>query len=356
MTGRERFQRIMQYQPVDRLPVLFLEPYEGATLDRWRGEGLPGDVWPDTFFGLDAMRLVPWQPFAIPPFELRRIAEDEESYTETDIFGAVVHRSRNAPAMYYGYVDHPVKTLADWQRMVERYQAATPGRHPEDLEATIAALNAADTPVVLQIFPFFFRLGFYLLGMERFMTAFYEEPELLHAMFSHWGQYTLELVRPYLGKVKIDAVTFAEDLAYKTSTHLSPRLYEEFWLPHQAPLIAALQEAGVPLICMWSAGQLDQMLPVLLRNGFNCTWPLERGSGMDPLAVREKYGRALRLGGGIAKETLIAGPAAIDRELERLMPLIVDGGFIPAIDDMIPPEVPFAHVRHYLEAVRAVRL
>jgi uroporphyrinogen decarboxylase len=62
----------------------------------------------------------------------------------------------------------------------------------------------------------------------------------------------------------------------------------------------------------------------------------------------------LRLGGNISKEALIAGPAAIDREIARLMPLVRDGGFVPALDDMVPLEVPLTHYRYLIEAIRAI--
>ena len=42
MTDRERFRRVMAYEPVDRLPVMALEPYEAEALERWRTRGLPG--------------------------------------------------------------------------------------------------------------------------------------------------------------------------------------------------------------------------------------------------------------------------------------------------------------------------
>ena len=79
-------------------------------------------------------------------------------------------------------------------------------------------------------------------------------------------------------------------------------------------------------------------------------------AGMDPVMLRKRFGRELRLGGGIAKEALIAGPDAIDREIERLMPVIRDGGFIPAVDDCPPPEVPLKTFAYYVEALRKICL
>jgi uroporphyrinogen decarboxylase len=33
----------------------------------------------------------------------------------------------------------------------------------------------------------------------------------------------------------------------------------------------------------------------------------------------------------------------IDRELERLKPLLDQGGYIPHLDHLVPPDIPYAH-------------
>lgn len=345
----------MRYQPVDRLPVILLEPFEGYGVEQWQRQGdLPADRRPDEFLGMDVIRKLPIDFSPRPPFAPTVLYEDDAYYVDVDWMGGTVRRDRSAPGMYYGYLTHPVKTLDDWKRYRERFQAAAEGRVPADLDAACAALNAAETPVGFDLFPFFFRLGFYAMGMEPFLTAFYDQPALIHAMFADWSDFVLALIRPVLPKVRLDYVTFAEDLAYKGGPHISPAIYRDFWLPYQAPIVAELQRHGVPLIAMWTAGDITALLPLLLEHGFNSTWPLE-GPGMDPYRLRERFGPALKLAGGISKQTLIDGPAAIDRELDRLLPLIAAGGFIPAPDDCIPPEVPFATFRHYVEAVRRLR-
>ena len=67
--------------------------------------------------------------------------------------------------------------------------------------------------------------------MEPFMTAFYVTSDLIHEIFSYWTGYICSLIRPILDVVQIDFVLFPEDLAYKTSTHLSPKIYETIWYP-----------------------------------------------------------------------------------------------------------------------------
>ena len=75
----------------------------------------------------------------------------------------------------------------------------------------------------------------------------------------------------------------------------------------------------------------------------------EHASGMDVVAVRKKYGRDLRIWGGLDKRAVAKGQAAIEAELARVRPLIDEGGYIPHLDHSCPPDIPFANYCYYLE-------
>ncbi|MFO7612777.1 MAG: uroporphyrinogen decarboxylase family protein [Clostridia bacterium] len=358
MTPRERFIGIMDYQKVDGLPALAFEPYERTAIDRWAAESINPDFSPEEALGIAELIKVPVNLSPNPRFEHRIFEETDEFIIESDTtFGAKVKKMKSAPSMYYGFLDHQVKTAEDWKRIRFRYEENPKGRIPRNIDEVAVSLNSSDKPVKLEIFPYFFRLGFYLMGMERFMLAFYDQPSLIHEMFSFWNGLTIDMIKPFLSKVDIDVFVLAEDLAYNRGPHLSPEIYKEFWLPYQDRLISEVKSHHVENICLWSAGDIDGMIPLLLDHGINCIWPVERCSpNMDPIVLREKYGRDLRMGGGIPRSFLPLGPDAVDAEIERLMPLILDGGFIPAMDDMVSHEVSLESYSHYVNRLKSVKL
>jgi len=357
MTARERFRRTMAFEPVDRPPVLALEPYEESALRRWHTEGLPQGITPEEFLGMSRLVNVPVSFGPMPAFEEKVIFRDDRYEHAISSMGATLRRYRDNPSMLYGHIDHPVKTRADWDEYSQRFVPSTPGRIPlQWAESVAGAPSAFADPIGVCIFPFFFRLGFYALGMERFLSAFYEEPELIHRMFSDWSRFVIETIRPILQTVKLDYALLAEDLAGKNGPLVSPRTYAEFWHPYQDPVIRLLQDHNVPVICQWSAGQVEPLLPCMMQRGVNCTWPLEVVAGLQAADLRRRFGKALRLGGNIAKEAVIAGPQAIDREIERLMPVIGHGGVIPALDDMASPDMAFGHYRYLIQRLQAIRL
>ena len=344
----------MAFEPIDRLPVMALEPFEQSAIERWRTEGLPDGAHPGEFLDMSTFAGVPLSLGPVPAFEQTVLAEDAGSVTQISSMGATVKSMKEQPSLFYGHVDHPIKTRRDWDEYKLRFDATSPGRHPADLTALAQRLEQSPNPVHLSLFPCFFRFGFYSMGMERFLTAFYEEPELMHEIFAHLGRFYLDLVKPILDVVRVDCVTLNEDLAGKNGPLISPSLYQEFWCPNQDPLITLCKERGVQVVCMWSAGGLDPLLSGLIEHGFNCTWPLEAMAGMDAVDLRQRYGRDLLLGGNIAKEAVITGPDAIDAEIERLRPLIREGGFLPALDDMASPDMPFTHYRYLIESLQKI--
>jgi uroporphyrinogen decarboxylase len=99
---------------------------------------------------------------------------------------------------------------------------------------------------------------------------------------------------------------------------------------------------------------MDSLIPVWLDAGLNFLYPFEVQAGMDVLAVRRKYGRGLRMWGGVDKRALAHGPRAIDAELARLKPLMDEGGFIPHTDHSIPPDVPFRNYCYFMEKLGEV--
>jgi len=75
-------------------------------------------------------------------------------------------------------------------------------------------------------------------------------------------------------------------------------------------------------------------------------------AGVDAYHWRKEFGPELRIRGGIAKQPLVEGGKAIDRELERIRPLLEQGGYIPHLDHLVPPDIPYSHYCDYLDKKR----
>ncbi len=68
--------------------------------------------------------------------------------------------------------------------------------------------------------------------------------------------------------------------------------------------------------------------------------------------LREQYGRRLRLWGGVDKMIFLKDKAAVDAELERLRPVVEQGGFIPTVDHRVQEDASLALYQRYLDGKR----
>jgi uroporphyrinogen decarboxylase len=89
-----------------------------------------------------------------------------------------------------------------------------------------------------------------------------------------------------------------------------------------------------------------------LEEGVNIMFPIEIGAGSDPAAWRTEFGRDVLLRGGINKRAIAEGGAAIDAELERMRPLLEQGGCVPHLDHLVPPDISYANYCEYLDKKR----
>jgi uroporphyrinogen decarboxylase len=126
-------------------------------------------------------------------------------------------------------------------------------------------------------------------------------------------------------------------------------------VPNYQRITGLLKHYGVDVVVIDCDGDISQLVPLWLEGGVNCMFPLEIGAwGADPIAYREQYGHDLLMIGGVSKRILSSSREQITREVERLTPLVEDGGYIPTPDHRVPPDVPLQNYLFYLEEAKRI--
>lgn len=364
MTHLERFTHVMEYQPVDRVPNWEVGVWP-QTVERWEHEGLDRRLlhWDwftgEEYFGLDPREYIPVNLGMLPPFPTEVLARTDRYEIVRNGNGivtkALIEGTVNGGRMCMDqYLSFPVETLADFEALKNRYIAGQAARYePGWRDFRVAGWKNRQHVLVLgrncSTLGFYWR-GREWMGTENLSYAWYDDPPLCDAMMEFVADFTIETLRPVLDEVAPDYVFINEDMAMKSGPLLSPDTYRRYIQPHMRRLVDFLKGKGVRYVVVDSDGDTEPLIPLLLECGVDGLWPIERASDqMDPVALRKKYGRALRLWGAVDKRCIAAGPAAIDAHLRSLVPLIEDGGFIPTVDHTVPPDISLSHFRYYMQ-------
>jgi uroporphyrinogen decarboxylase len=192
------------------------------------------------------------------------------------------------------------------------------------------------------------------MGTVNLSYAWYDYPGLMHEMMDLIADFLIEVSRPVLEKIRVDYFVFNEDLSMKGGPLLGPDTYRTFVFPRMKRVVDFLRAHGTRYIALDSDGDPTVLIPLFMDAGVDTMWPIERASDVSPQAWRRRFGRSLRLWGGVDKRELARGPRAIRAHLREFIPLIEEGGFIPTVDHTVPPDVSWDNFRYYMEMKTAL--
>ncbi len=358
MTHRERFLRTYRFQEVDHVPDMEFG-YWDETFVRWHNEGLPqqidNNVVADRYFGFMPFADMPvnkWHHLGLlPAFEPRIIEETDRHKIIIDAEGVTSQVHKDGTDSIPHYLDWSLKTPDDWPAFQERLDPDDPARYPDDWDGVSKRLNNSSAPVQVPAGSLFGRLRNWM-GFENVAIAIMEQSEWIEEMMEHLTQLYVTVLGRIAQNVQIDCAMLWEDMAFRGGPMISPKLFRELMTPRYKRITDVLKEAGCEVFIVDCDGDITQLVEHWLAGGVNCMFPLEIAAGTDPFQIRERFGQDVLLLGGVNKRELAKDKQAIRAEVDRLVPLVEQGGYIPHVDHRCPPDVSYENYLYYLQYKR----
>ncbi len=340
---------------------LFRREFGFYCMERWYEQGLPRETnLAERFFydppGNHGLGQLGWCEAAFAPaFEEKLIEDRGDTEIVQDYAGRYVlfFKGRRSGFMPE-YVAHPVKDWRTWEEDVKwRLAVDAPGRFASfDARMAKAREMAGQGLMISQGL-----IGGYmylrsLIGPEGVLYMVYDQSDLIHDCMKVWFDLADAVIARHQTQVTLDELFLAEDICYNHGPLISPDMMREFLFPYYRQLIANVRARQIDparhlYIQIDTDGFANPTIPVYREIGMDVMSPFEVASGCDVVAVGRQF-PDLALWGGIDKRILATTPAAIDRELERILPVMrARGGFIPTCDHGVPEEVSLANYEHY---------
>ena len=399
MNPRERFNDYMRLQTVDRPPYLCWNGVRDYTVERWYGEGLLRDLegYPNDevrrHFGFDgptsrkgtelwkslgpgSVRVgqqgwygVPFvhkplpplgTPMAGPPPLGWYLIQETDRYRIYLINGGPTKMKQlkgddRGKRIYY---DYPEISRQNFEMMKKFYDPYHPARYPSEREkrAHLSDLTKDfEYPVVLGVGAPSLALEFFGGHLwQEVLYSYYDQPVLVAEIIEFFTDQMILSLENVLQDCTIDVVNLSDDhLCYSHGPWISPEHFRSFMLPNYRRLVDFLRSRGVDLILGYFGGNITELLPMFLDVGYDGFTHLSVENGMDAPALRREYGRNLRIIDNIGYRILLSDDRIIKKELERKLPLVEEGGYIPCIDEEVTVDVPFERFVYFDQQLKA---
>lgn len=378
---KELFLKIMNFEPCPRT-LKWEFGYWIGTLNRWYQEGLnkvegyqfdlkygdaiqgPGHPqgsysWsgqiskPESdvhnYFDFDKeWALVPYNYWIFPRFEKRIINEDKKyiEYFDTDGVKKKEYKDKSSMPMF---LEFPVKNRNDWERIKEeRFNFnSIDKRFIGDKDNFIKKSKSIDKPLGILDEPVgFFGSLRWLIGENSLFMLYYDDPKLLKDIVEHLCDLWILIAENLTSGIEFDIGVFWEDMSGRQGSLISPAIFKEFMTPCYKKLINFLKSKKIKYFNVDTDGNLSGLIPLFLEAGINSMYPFEQQAGNDLVELRKKF-TELRMMGGINKIALAGDKDSIDKELKKIPIMIEQGGYIPYVDHLVPPDVSWNNFKYY---------
>ena len=197
------------------------------------------------------------------------------------------------------------------------------------------------------------------MGLENLCYLTLDAPEVFGQMVDTLAElscWAIDQVIPRMNK-KPDLGFSWEDICSKSGPLVSPDIFKQYVAPGYQKIRNKLQDHGVNFLAVDSDGDITALAQHWFDAGVNVIFPIEIGTwNGDAREYRKRFGKDYRIVGNFDKFVLEKGPTEIDAEIDRLMPLIQEGGFIMLPDHYITPGTSLDNYKYYLDKIRLIRI
>jgi uroporphyrinogen decarboxylase len=345
----------MYFQEVDVRPN-FEFGYWDETLVAWQRQGLPEWVVDEasayTYFGIENWVKIDVDPNPLPLYEHMVLRETDDHIIYRDEYGCIARNNKRVDRTIPHYLEYPVKDALSWFPFEHALDPSAPRRW-ERFEESLESCRASEAPIGVAGGSLI-GIARNLMGFEGMATLPLEDPRLFHRIVDTFGATIVAVLERILPRIQVDFCLGWEDICFNHGPLISPDMYRATAGPWMRRIADLLTAHGCCVYGTDTDGNINAIVDVMLENGMNTMFPVEVHAGTDPCALRDRYGKRIRLWGGVDKRKMSVGRESIDTELTRLRPYVEQGGFIPGFDHRVPADMPLDLYKVYLDRTRAI--
>lgn len=227
-----------------------------------------------------------------------------------------------------------------------------PGRF--DLAASMIKKYTGRYGLIGDVETMFFEISWYLTGMEKFLTDLITEADYLSLLMDKIMEYIIACGKRLIG-MGVDILWCGDDFGSQHGMLIDPQTWRRIIKPRIKYMFEEFRKVRPDIKIAWhSCGSIIPVIPDFIEVGLDILNPIQPlAHGMDPVYLKQNFGRDLVFFGGIDVQHLLpAGtPEMIKDEVRRRISILgKNGGYIVAPAHNIQPDTSVENVLAFFEA------
>jgi len=355
MSDRERFNRQMHYQPVDRCFNMEFG-YWDENFTEWalfRDHAIHNNEEADVFFNFDRTVSIGGKVWMEPSFPNQIVEIRDTTKVLINADGLLAEVPLDGHDTIPHYIKSSITTPADWKKVkAERFRLDDTARRI-DLESLKKAHPAdRDYPLGVWVGSMIGKIRD-MLTFEGLAYATFDYPEMVEDMVETCCLLVEDYLDQMLPHFKFDFAAGWEDICFKNGPIVSVEFFRDVVTPRYKRINKKLKAHGIDVWYTDCDGDVRPILPYFRDGGINCLFPFEVMGCAHPGELLDQN-PGLRIMGGFDKIQLGHGRKAIKEYMETLVPYVERGGYIPFCDHRCPPNVTPEDYLYYLDLKKAM--
>ncbi len=346
MTSKDRVTAAMSFRKPDRVPR-FWQTFWDEFQQRWFEHHPDADL--HQCFA-DDMRLVaadetPW------PSQVDVLQEGGGEATVRTGWGEVkrtIAQQRYGQQVMGVLLERAVPERTDPDSLV--FENPLLESRYTDAERTVAALKD-EYFVICKTGGPYLRTAF-MRGEQTLWFDVVEDPQWVLALVDRVVDHMITIGIESLRRFNLydTGIGIYDDVAASWGPFVGPQNYERVFLPGLRRMVQAYKQAGAARVMHHCDGNVLPLLDMWIDAGIDAINPVEFRSGLDPAAIRERYGDKLVCVGGLDNcDILPRGDRAEVRDhILHLLGAGRDGGYVLG-PHSIGPDISIATMEYVLE-------
>jgi uroporphyrinogen decarboxylase len=227
-----------------------------------------------------------------------------------------------------------------------------PGRF--DVARSTMETCSSSYAVIGDVETMFFEISWYLTGLEKLLTDLMIESEYLYLLMDRIMEYIIACGKKLI-LMGVDILWCGDDYGSQSGMIIDPVTWRKVIKPRIKYMFDEFRKVRSDIKIAWhSCGSILPIIPDFIEVGLDILNPIQPlAHGMDPVYLKNTYGRDLVFFGGIDVQQLLpfGTPQMIKDEVRRRIDILgKDGGYIIAPAHNIQPDTSTENILAFFDA------